>query len=127
MGIIDKILGRGDEPVDRTVTPDLKVRSGQLMQLQGALGDLVDAMRAHPAIVSPGWSERVQEYVRAIRTAGEMRSRSFGWDELIDLTFEIRPAVKGTPPAGMEAVVAAQTRVMSLVAALSVPLDSEIG
>ena len=66
MGFLDKILGRGDEPADRTVTPDLKIRAGQLMQLQGAMGELVDAMRDHPAISNPGWSERSLEYVLSL-------------------------------------------------------------
>ncbi|HNV10100.1 MAG TPA: hypothetical protein PKN27_02045 [Propionibacteriaceae bacterium] len=127
MGFLDKILGRTDEPVDRQITPDLKLRPGQLLQLQGALGELVDAMRDHRAISSPGWSERVQEYVRAIQTAGDMRSRAFAWEELVDLTFEIRPAIKGPVPEGMEAIGVAQDKVSRVVEALRVPTDGEIG
>ncbi len=126
MGFLDRILKRTPEPVDPTITPNYAIRAGQLVQLQGALGVLVDTLKQTGCQSAPGWPERIAEYVEEIKLAGDLRGRQFGWDEFVDLLFEIRPAIKGTPDAGWEAVVDAQQQLMRLVEGMREPRSDEL-
>ena len=87
------------------VTLDVEQRTAQLRRLEGALDQLVAAMRADDTLLAnPGWKERVAEYQRISGEAMRLRSTTFGREELLDLAFEVRPVFTGPIPEGLERI-----------------------
>lgn len=125
MGLFDRLRGGGETPA-RTITVNREVRTGQLVQLEGALLDLMDAMKEHRGFVTPGWQARHAAYLESVKAVRELRSTQFDWVQVSDIAFEIRPMIRGPVPEGQEKIGAAQERVMALARALSTPMDSEL-
>lgn len=125
MGLFDKLRG-GGLPADRTITVNRELRRGQLMQLEGALLDLMDAMKAHRAFATPGWQARHTEYQTVVLEIQRLRPTDFEWAEVSDIGFDVRPMIKGEPTDDQTAIFAAQTRALTLAKALCEPAPGEV-
>lgn len=125
MGLLDRFRG-GSLPAERTITVDRTLRRGQLMQLEGALLDLMDAMKAHRAFSTPGWQARHAEYLQVVQTIQEVRPTDFDWPAVSDIGYDIRPMLKGAVPDDQQAIARAQERVLALAKAIMEPLPAEL-
>ncbi len=127
MGILDKLLGRGGSSAQpREIGLDRAVRRSQMMQLEGALLDLADAISDSSAARNPGWAAIALEYSRTARGLKVLRAREFSRSEMIDLSFEVRPVFKGDPAEGMEQIGRLQDRAMMIARKINEPLPQEL-
>lgn len=129
MGLLGKLFKRGDAEAEQATprTLDREARRGQLRELETACDALANAMRETDSrLDTPGWRERIGEYSRAAGTAAALRLGQFEREQLLDLSFEIRPVFTGAPPAGLEALAPLQDRVVALAKELSATLPSEV-
>lgn len=125
MGFLDKLMG-GKLPADRTITVNRDLRRGQLMQLEGALLDMMDAMKSHRAFATPGWQARHAEYLQVVQSIQQVRATDFEWAEVSDIGFAVRPMIRGEVPSDQAAIAAAQQRAVALAKALSEPTPDEL-
>lgn len=126
MGLLDRFRRTQEEP-ERVIVPNHKVRAAQLMQLEGAILDVMDEMERSPHWRNPGWQAQVQEFYLVLGTIRHLRPREFGWSQLVDLGFEVRPVMRmQQTPEGLEKLAELQSRMMTIARALTQPMPEEI-
>ena len=128
MGLLDKLFKRGDAAPeeDETRVMDLDARKSQLRELETACDALANAMREMDSrLDTPGWRERIGEYSRAAGTAAILAAGGFRREQLLDLSFEVRPVFTGAPPPGLEELAPLQDAAVAHAKALAEMLPSE--
>ena len=127
MGLFDRFRKPAVTTTERVLVPNRAVRSGQLLQLESAILDVLDEMERLPAWLNPRWQAQAQEFSHVIDVARDLRARDYDWQELMDLAFEVRPVIKGgSTPEGMEHLVELQSTMMTLATALTTPREDEV-
>lgn len=133
MGLLDRLRRRGgtdgageESGADLPVALDVAARRAQLQQLEQACDALAAAMRAQSELLdAPGWRQRINEYARAAGAAMQLRRDGFDREQLLDLSFEVRPVFSGGAPAGLEPLVGLQDEVVRCAYALGELLPGE--
>ncbi|MBO0810642.1 MAG: hypothetical protein J2P23_01190 [Microlunatus sp.] len=128
MGLFSKLRRHGDgADSDRPLTLDLDARRHQLQVLEEALDGLTRLMRDRPDLMeNPGWRAKITEYDMVGSEAMQLRRTTPTREALLDLGFEVRPAVTpSTTTAGLETIVAQQQQALAAAQALIDPLPSE--
>ncbi|HET9126766.1 MAG TPA: hypothetical protein VFN73_01680 [Propionibacteriaceae bacterium] len=127
MGLFDRFRKPTVTPTERVITPNKAVRASQLMQLEGAVLDVLAEMDTLPARLNPRWQAQAQEFSRVVASSRNLRAGDYDWQQLMDVAFEVRPVVKGAAvPEGMEHLVELQERMMAIATALTTPRDDEV-
>ena len=128
MGLLDKIFKRGEASSEQEVPRalDLDARKSQLRELETACDALANAMREMDSrLDAPGWRERIGEYSRAAGTAAILAAGGFRREQLLDLSFEVRPVFTGAPPPGLEELAPLQDAAVAHAKALAEMLPFE--
>ena len=137
MGLFDRFRKAEVTPTERVIVPNRAVRASQLMQLEGAVLDVLDEMEKLPAWMNPRWQAQAQEFSRVIAASRGLRNTDYDWQQLMDVAFEVRPVIKGGPPPagtggamrapeGMEHLMELQGRMMAIATALTEPRADEV-
>ena len=127
MGLFDRFRKPVVTPTERVIVPNKAIRASQLMQLEGAVLDVLGEMEKLPAWMNPRWQAQAQEFSRVVTASRDLRSRDYDWQQLMDVAFEVRPVIKGAAAReGMEHLVELQDRMMAIATALTTPRDDEI-
>lgn len=125
MGLLDKFRrsGIGADPV---VVLDVDARRQQLKDLEQSLDALTQLIRARDDLMTnPGWRARISEYDLIAGEAMQLAKGTPTREEILDLAFEVRPAIKGATPAGLEDIETAQRRAMNAANTLADLLPGE--
>lgn len=139
MNWLRKLVGRGGDELAPPPPIELNVdaRRAQLAELEDALDRLVATMKANTdRMPNPGWRERMAEYNRLSGTAYTLRRGSFTREDLLDLSFEIRPVsgvwgrpqesgVTGDLPEDAKVLLPLEDELMRAAKALQEVLPSE--
>ena len=127
MGLFDRLRKPAATTAEMLIVPNRAVRSSQLMQLEGAILDVLDEMERLPAWRNPRWQAQAQEFTSVVATVRDMRQRDYDWQELMDVAFEVRPVLKGgETPEGMNHLVELQATMMAVATALTQARDDEV-
>ncbi len=127
MGWFDRLRKPAVTTTELMIVPNRAVRSSQLMQLEGAILDVLDEMERLPAWRNPRWQAQAQEFTSVVATVRDMRQRDYDWQELMDVAFEVRPVLKGgETPDGMDHLVELQSAMMAVATALTQVRDDEV-
>ncbi|HEX2858572.1 MAG TPA: hypothetical protein VHO26_14010 [Propionibacteriaceae bacterium] len=127
MGLFDRFRKPAVTLTERVIVPNKAVRASQLMQLEGAVLDVLAEMDRLPARLNPRWQAQEQEFSRVVASSRDLRARDYDWQQLMDVAFEVRPVVKGASvPEGMEHLAELQERMMAIATALTTPRDDEV-
>lgn len=115
MGLLKKLFGRDEESgPDLPVTLDVDARRTQLAELEQALDELTRLMRSRTDLMeNPGWRAKITEYDMVAGEAMQLRKATPTREALLDLAFEVRPAVNPKTADGLTEVVAAQDRALA--------------
>ena len=126
MGLLDKLVNRGAaREDDATRVLDVDARQSQLRELEAACDALADAMREMDSrLDTPGWRERIGEYSRAAGTTAILAAGGFRREQLLDLSFEVRPVFTGAPPPGLEELAPLQDAAVAHAKSLAEMLPS---
>lgn len=128
MGLLDKLFNRGGAPAeqDAAIELDVEARRAQLRKLESACDALANAMsEMETRMEAPGWRERIGEYTRAAGNAALIRTSRFEREQLLDLSFEVRPVFTGPPPSGLESLVPLQEAAVARAKDLAEVLPGE--
>lgn len=128
MGLFSKLRGRGDgADSERPLVLDVDARRHQLQVLEQALDELTRLMRERSDLMeNPGWRAKITEYDMVASEAMQLRRTNPTREALLDLGFEVRPAVsQSATTAGLEAIVALQQQAMAAAQALIDLLPNE--
>ncbi|SDT47808.1 hypothetical protein [Microlunatus soli] len=126
MGLLDRLRGRGGGGPDPTIVLDLDARREQLQALEQSLDALARLMREREDLmVNPGWRAKITEYDLVAGEAMQLRRGTPTREAILDLAFEVRPAVKGEVPAGLEQVAAQQEDALAAANRLAELLPGE--
>lgn len=128
VGLFSKLRGRGDgDDSDRVLVLDVEARRHQLEVLEQALDGLTRLMRERPDLMeNPGWRAKVTEYDMVASEAMQLRRATPTREALLDLGFEVRPAVtQSTTTADLQAIVAQQEQALAAAQALIDVLPNE--
>lgn len=128
MGLLDKLFNRGGAPSeeDAPIELDVDARRAQLRALEAACDKLVQAMSDMGSRMdAPGWRERIAEYSRAAGNASLLRTSRFTREQLLDLSFEVRPVFTGSPPPGLEELAPLQEAAVGHAKSLAEVLPGE--
>lgn len=126
MGLLDRLRGRGTGGPDPVIVLDLDARRGQLQELEQALDALARLMRdREDLMVNPGWRAKITEYDLVASEAMQLRRGTPTRDAIVDIAFEVRPAVKGPEQSGMEEIIAAQQHALAIADQLGGLLPGE--
>lgn len=127
MNWLRKLIGRGGSDAAPPITMDVEARRAQLLELENALDTLIATMQANTnRMANPGWRERVAEYKRVSGTAYTLRRGGFTREELLDLSFEVRPAFSGDVPEDVKPLLPLEDELMRATKALQEVLPSEL-
>jgi hypothetical protein len=128
MGLLKRLFGRDDESVaDVPIQIDVEARRNQLVELEGAVDAMTQLMRSKTKLMeNPGWRAKITEFDMVASEAMQLRKTAAPSREaLLDLAFEVRPAVKGPEREGLEDLVVVQDRALAAANALIEVLPSE--
>lgn len=128
VGLFSKLRSRGDgDDSDRVLVLDIDARRHQLEVLEQALDGLTRLMRERPDLMeNPGWRAKVTEYDMVASEAMQLRRTTPTREALLDLGFEVRPAVtQSTTSADLQAIVAQQEQALAAAQALIDVLPNE--
>lgn len=128
MGLLDKLFNRGSAQAEENAPIELDVdaRRTQLRELEAACDELANAMgEMDTRMDTPGWRERIAEYNRAAGNATLLRTSPFAREQLLDLSFEVRPVFTGSPPPGLESLGPLQDAAVARAKALGEVLPGE--
>lgn len=121
VGLFSKLRGRGDRTdTDRPLVVDVEARRDQLQVLEQALDELTRLMRERADLMqNPGWRAKITEYDMVASEAMQLRRTTPTREALLDLGFEVRPAVTpSATTADLEAIVAQQGHALAAAQAL---------
>jgi hypothetical protein len=120
MGLLKKLFGRDTESgPDLPVTLDLDARRSQLAELEESLDAVTRLMRSRTDLMeNPGWRARITEFDMVASEAMQLRKATPTREALLDVAFEVRPAVNGKSAEGLDDLVAAQDRALAAANAL---------
>jgi hypothetical protein len=122
---LKRLIGGGDD-LPAPVTLNVEARRAQLQELEAALDKLVAVMADNTERMSnPGWRGRVSEYRMLSGEARLLRAREFTREEILDLAFEVRPALSGDLPEDVRAIEPLQAELMRAAEALQEVLPGE--
>lgn len=126
MGLLDRLRGRGGGGPDPIIVLDLDARREQLQGLEQSLDALVRLMRdREDHMVNPGWRAKIAEYDLVASEAMQLRRATPTREAILDLAFEVRPAVKDAAQAGMAEIIAQQQRALAAADLLTELLPGE--
>ncbi|HEY9294464.1 MAG TPA: hypothetical protein VIP98_24545 [Microlunatus sp.] len=130
MGLFSKLRGRSDDAgSDRPLTLDVDARREQLLALEQSLDGLTRLMRERTALMeNPGWRAKITEYDMVASEAMQLRRATPTREAVLDIAFEVRPAVTASNTTeGLDAVVEQQQQALAAAQALIDVLPSERG
>ena len=130
VGLFSRLRGRSDDAgSDQPVAIDVDARREQLQALEQALDGLTRLMRERTDLMdNPGWRAKITEYDMVASEAMQLRRSTPTREAVLDLGFEVRPAVTASnTTTGLDAVVAQQQQALTAAQALIDVLPSERG
>ncbi|QDP97356.1 hypothetical protein FOE78_16790 [Microlunatus elymi] len=129
MGLFSKLRRRGDDDggADQPLALDVDARRTQLQDLEQALDGLVRLMRERTDLMeNPGWRAKITEYDMVAGEAMQLRRGTPTREAVLDLGFEVRPAVTAkNTNGGLDEIVAQQQVALAAAQALIDVLPSE--
>jgi hypothetical protein len=128
VGLFSKLRSRGDgADSGRPVTLDVDTRRTQLRVLEQSLDGLTRLMRERVDLMeNPGWRAKITEYDMVASEAMQLRRATPTREALVDLGFEVRPAITQTAAtADLEGIVAQQQQALAAAQALIDVLPNE--
>lgn len=127
MGLLSRLFGRGeDSGPDVAVELDVDARRRQLQALEESLDAMTRMMRERGDLMeNPGWRGKITEYDMIASEAAQLRKATPSREAILDVAFQVRPAVTGSAPAGLEDLVAMQNSALSEANALIELLPGE--
>ncbi len=129
MGLLKKLFGRNEESGrDVPVALDLDARRNQLAELEESLDAMTRLMRSRTDLMeNPGWRAKITEYDMVAGEAMQLRKGTPTREALLDLAFEVRPAVNGRAAEGLDDLVSTQNRALAAATSLIDLLPGERG
>ena len=126
MGLLKKLFGRDESGPDTPITVDVDARRDQLAELESAIDALVQQMRSRSDLMeNPGWRAKITEFDLVASEAMQLRKATPTRESLLDLAFEVRPAVNAKTADGLDEVIALQGRALAAANALIEILPQE--
>jgi hypothetical protein len=119
MGLLSKLFGRNTDSADVAVDLDVEARRRQLQTLEESLDGLTRMMRERSALMeNPGWRAKITEYDMVASEAGQLRKGTPTREAILDLAFQVRPAVTGPAAEGLDELVVQQDAALGAANAL---------